>query len=135
MVVKPQIEVGNVATDFEPYQGNTFTVDLGQTVYGGSLDWKAGVLTVTHGNIESYTGEEVPEGWVSSTGDLSEGAQVVYSLATPVVVQLTPTEVLALAGPNYLYSNTGDTTVTGRADPAAVMEKLTNAIIALGGNV
>ena len=49
--------------------------------------------------------------------------------------QLAPTEVLGLDGVNTLYSNTGDTTVSGKADPKAMFEKLTNAIIALGGNV
>lgn len=33
-------------TSFEPYNGNTTTVDLGQTVYGGSLDVTTGVLTI-----------------------------------------------------------------------------------------
>ena len=66
--------------------------------------------------------------------------QICYQLATPITVQLTPTEIQALAGTNYLHTNyayNGDrnNTVTGKADPAAVIEKLTNAIIALGGNV
>ena len=49
--------------------------------------------------------------------------------------QLEPWIVLARSGVNMLCSSTGDTGVTGRADPGAVMEKLTNAIIALGGNI
>ena len=43
--------------------------------------------------------------------------------------------IAALPGTNYLYSDSGDTTVIGRADPTVVIEKLTNAIIALGGTV
>lgn len=43
-----QLEVGSVATDYEPYQGETFTLALGQTVYGGILDAASGTLTVTH---------------------------------------------------------------------------------------
>ena len=31
--------------EYEPYTGNTFTMDLGRTVYGGSLNWSTGLLT------------------------------------------------------------------------------------------
>lgn len=48
-VVKPQVEVGNVATPYEPYIAPvTLTIALGQTVYGGSLNVTTGVLTITH---------------------------------------------------------------------------------------
>lgn len=41
----------------------------------------------------------------------------------------------ALPGVNTLCADTGSITVTGRADPCAVIEKLQNAVIALGGNI
>lgn len=31
---------------FEPYKGNIFTAELGQTVYGGKFNWKTGELTI-----------------------------------------------------------------------------------------
>lgn len=37
-IVYPQIELGSTTTAYEPYQGNTYTVQLGQTIYGGTLD-------------------------------------------------------------------------------------------------
>ena len=40
----PQIELGMVASSFEPYHGNTYAVQFGQTVYGGKMDWNAGKL-------------------------------------------------------------------------------------------
>ena len=43
-----QLEIGSAVTAYEPYQGETFSADFGQTVYGGTLDWNTGVLTVTH---------------------------------------------------------------------------------------
>lgn len=43
-----QLESGSAATSYEPYQGQTLTAPLPDTVYGGTLDWKTGVLTVTH---------------------------------------------------------------------------------------
>lgn len=41
-----QFEIGSVATEYEPYNSQTVTIDLGSTRYGGSLDVPTGVLTV-----------------------------------------------------------------------------------------
>jgi len=41
-----QLELGSTATDYEPYVGESVTIDLGQTVYGGTLDVVSGELTV-----------------------------------------------------------------------------------------
>ena len=95
------LEHGESQTGYEPYRGEFFRVDFGQAVYGGSYDWKTGVLTTADGEV----------------------------------VQFAPQQILALSGRNTLYSDTGDTTVIGRADPTSVIEKLTNAIIALGGKI
>ena len=69
--------------------------------------------------------------WLAEIGGLT----VVVKLTQPYTVQLTPQELFALSGENVLYSDTGDTAVTGKADPTTIIEKLTNAILALGGNV
>ena len=197
-----QLEEGSVATEYAPYRGDKFTIDLGQSVYGGNLDWQTGVLTIDRqmhtvdektvfnkasgGKIVLYSSQnpflvnssfsttasikddkllcshlptasystvnnggygisghsnsitlcceqsvENPDGFVA----MMNGAQIVFGLATPITIQLTSQEILALSGANTIYSDTGDTTVSGKADPSAVIEKLTNAIIALGGNV
>ena len=190
-----------------------FTLDLGQTVYGGYMDWATGLLTIDremvtlkgdnavnftveklsapactriaikraeddgeihqgvcnhlsshfktyHGNhsanvpIWSISGNKTVSrcwlycdpavvgtdkssvnAWLKAQYDAGTPVQVSYKLAMPITVQLTPQEIHALSGENILYSDTGDTTVTGKADPSAIIEKLTNAIIALGGNV
>lgn len=52
-----------------------------------------------------------------------------------VETQLDAKVISALPNINTLFTLTGETTVTGRADPVAIIEKLTNAILALGGNV
>lgn len=44
-------------------------------------------------------------------------------------------DIPALPGVNTIWADTGEVTVTGKADPVAVINKLTNAIVALGGNV
>jgi hypothetical protein len=41
---------------------------------------------------------------------------VVYPLATPITYQLTPTEVATLVGTNNIFADTGDVSVTYKAD-------------------
>ena len=217
------LEEGSVATEYEPYRGEEITVDFGQNVYGGSYNWKTGLLTdsMVHsvltgtenwnalgsswqgaGKFGCYASileqstksfdykpsySELPcshcipgnWGWGSATetgllllkgkvvymsfsktalgitdadsdaemvekfkaylvGQYANGTPVEFCYvptAEPTTAQLTPQEILALSGVNTLYTDTGDTTVSGRADTTAVIEKLTSAIIALGGNV
>lgn len=79
----------------------------------------------------------MPGGWISDRDIYSLGAtptigaQVVYELAEPQTVQLTPQEILALSGVNTIYSDTGNVTVSGRADPNAVIQQLAARIAAL----
>ena len=47
-----QIELGSTATDYEPYQGDTYTSNLGRTVYGGTVDLVSGVLTVDRAMVD-----------------------------------------------------------------------------------
>lgn len=97
-----QLELGNVKTEYEVYNGNIYTVDFGKIVDEGSYDWTNGIL---------------------------------HDEAVGETTQLPAQKINALPGINILYSDTGDTTVVGRVNPVAVIEKLTNAIIALGGKV
>lgn len=180
-----QLELGSTATAYEPYNGETFTADFGQTVYGGTYDWNTGMLTIDHnvyildgteevvrearenshrwlikmpnpiksanseegicshfvydynpignnevdnmvtvyensGNVylryDALTTEEEMKAFLA--GQLSAGTpvQIDYKVANPITIQLTPHELSALAGCNTLYSNCGDTTVSGRKD-------------------
>ena len=57
VTIYPQVEAGNQATTFEKYKSKTpITVQLGQTVYGGTLA-EDGTLTITHYyvNLGSWT--------------------------------------------------------------------------------
>jgi hypothetical protein len=47
-----QVEVGSTATTYEPYTGETITIQLGQTVYGGVLDVTSGVLTMNKVGVD-----------------------------------------------------------------------------------
>lgn len=95
-----------------------YTINLGQDVYGGRIDIVDGeaVMTVTHANIASYNGESINEPWICSEAVYSEGttppigSQVVYPLATPVNIQLTPTQVEQLLV-NNVFADTGDVEV------------------------
>lgn len=49
------ITAGNTATPYEPYNGVTVTIDLGQTVYGGTLNPLTGVLTVDRAIVDLGT--------------------------------------------------------------------------------
>lgn len=197
------VQLSFVDDKYEPYRGDAFALDLGQTVYGGSLDWKTGVLTVEYGiqdlSALGWNGPEVAygntiyysgalsaaasmiaggrKGWCSvfnclngitlgtlpnnsiaySISEFSgvarvyikadgvadvdalmavlEGQKLVYQLAEPITIQLTPQEILALSGTNCLYSDTGDTQVTGKADPNAVIQDLYNKLNALSATM
>ena len=49
--------------------------------------------------------------------------------------ELSPQQILGQSGLNTIYSSTGNTEVKGSSDPVAIIDKLTQAIISLGGNV
>ena len=51
-----QAELGSTATAYEPYNGQTYTIDLDGTIYGGSLDVGTGVLTVDRGYYQWNAG-------------------------------------------------------------------------------
>lgn len=56
--VYPIIVAGSSISDFVPYQGQDYTIPLGQTVYGGTLDVTTGELVVdkTIVNLSAITG-------------------------------------------------------------------------------
>lgn len=142
-----QVEVGSIATAYEPYQpGTAATLALPETIYGGTVDAVTGVGSKTWGYIASYSDESLPGEWISdrdvySTGTTpTTGAQVAYKLATPEPFQATGAQSLpALSGENVLTTNADSLTVTGRADPVATVQALTERVAALeaetiGGN-
>ena len=51
------------------------------------------------------------------------GNHLVYELATPTTVQLTPTEVKTLLGTNNIFADTGDVAVNYRADIGLYIDK------------
>ena len=125
-----QIELGSIATPYEPYTGRSITINLGQTVYGGKLDVLSGELTV-YPYYASYNGETLTGEWISDRDKYVSGttptigAQVVNIGAQGVTVQLEPHEVESLYGVNNLWADSGDTEVEYRADTKLFIERLT----------
>ena len=180
-----QMEYGETATEYEPYRGETFTIPLDQTVYGGTLDVGSRMLNITHSvktiesieesivqNVQEFTenirytiprdrlfensksdgmgksshfdfmisyNEDKQHWYIGSTnmviflpkkeltscdaaglnewlqGEAEKGTpvQFQYELETPISVELTPQEILALSGVNTIYSGAGNVTVSG----------------------
>lgn len=140
--IYPYIVPGTTApTTYTPYIGQTNTLTLPETVYGGTLDVESGVVTVEYRHISSYAGEALPGEWISdrdvySSGAVpTTGAQVVYKLAEPYTIQLTPQQITALSGVNTIYTDVDGVVITGSEDPKHTITELKNAIISLGGNV
>ena len=52
-----QLEIGSEATEYEPYNGNTYTISLSSagTVYGGTIDVVSGMLTVDKAIVDLGT--------------------------------------------------------------------------------
>lgn len=175
-----QLEKGSTATAFEPYNGETLTAELPETVYGGTLNWTTGVLTVTHKKETitrmSATHSNAGEGYLAasvSKPDMKSDSRdnglcetmksvrsqvgatsncivfgasnqtlyiaistelagttrdslnaylaenpltVVYPLAEPYTIQLTPQQLETLKGVNNIWSDAGQTEVTYAAD-------------------
>lgn len=68
----------------------------------------------------------------------TQTVQLAYKTTNSISIQLTPQEVLAIAGTNTLYADTGDVTVSGRADPTEYIKKqisdaITAAVAITGG--
>lgn len=105
-------------SDIDTSDPTEYSIDLSEaeTVYGGSLEVISGTLTVTHGYIESYSGEELPGAWISDRDVYTEGtlpslgAQVVYELVTPNQYTLPAQTIKSFAGVNNVWSDAGNVT-------------------------
>lgn len=140
-----------------------YTVALGDTYYGGRLDLASGTLTLTHVMVEpdslSYDISAHPANagsfqyadtfgrTVTTDGNTltitgETGGQIVYNIATPEAVSLSPLQIYSLSqfDPytpriNTVYSDQVSVQVGYPKSPLATATELTNAIISLGGNV
>lgn len=110
-----QIELGNNATDYESYKGDTYSIALGDAVYGGSLNPKTGVLTVDRilgrKKISEYTSKRsVGDGISHYHFDNFFASAVKGGTATNVpykISNLTTYGYNQLAQPHFYTTNNG----------------------------
>ena len=124
-LTSPQLEAGDTATEYEPYQhaetAVSWETEAGE-VYKGTLNINTGELVVEWAVISSYNGETLPSEWISSGDEYvagttpTTGQTVAYKLATPLTYQLTPTQLNNLIGQNTIQADAGAVTVTYRTD-------------------
>ena len=92
-----QVELGNTATNYEPYQAKTTTLSdiVLRSTPDGTKDrlfkdsdwlWK---VERNCAYISSYNGESIATSYYSNTGELSTGASVVYALEVPTYETLS----------------------------------------------
>lgn len=118
----PMVCADNTVRPYEPYNGVTVTIDLGQTVYGGTLNPLTGVLTA-YPYYASYNGETLTGRWVSDRDKYvagttpTIGAQVVDMSGTGTEIQLTPHQIRSLYGNNTIFADTGNVALEYWAHP------------------
>lgn len=109
--------------DFVPYvSGGNLTAQTpnGLNSIGDikdEIDFVRGVRVQKIGCIDSYAGEEIPGAFVSTTGELSTGAKVLYALTEPIETPLSAEELAQYAA---LHTNKPETIVYN--DAAVDME-------------
>lgn len=195
-ITNPQLTIGTSAQDYEPYEGETITTNLPQTVYGGVLDVVSGKLVIDKALVDlgsltwnyfannvlfiapmpndcvpnsalggvgvcstykRYTGATnfwtamgnnefcyarsgyssakqvyIKDSRYTTASDFKtamNGVQLVYELATPTEIQLTPTEVKTLLGSNNIWADAGTVEVEYRADTTLAYNELVAMIL------
>ena len=98
--------------------GGNCTDSTGQAYISDYWDFADGLQHILCGQIASYNNEEIITSYISSTGDLTTGAQVAYVLPEPQT-QPIPAETLAAYRALTTYPGT---TVISTAEPVAGIE-------------
>lgn len=108
-ITNVQIALKGKSSAFEPYNGQSlpiptpnglpgipvqsggnYTDSKGQQWVCDEIDFARGKWVQRIAKIDSYNGETVGDVWMSSTGQLTTGATVLYQLDEPVEQDLTP---------------------------------------------
>lgn len=78
------------------------------------------------GYIASYNGEEIGGQWKSSTGQLSTGAEVIYSLSEPITESLPDEDIQALKALRTFYPTSTISAVTNNGTYAWIRAGIVN---------
>ena len=98
--------------------GGNYTDGTGQQLTSDYWDFGDGQQHILCGEIASYNGEEITTPYISSTGALTTGAQVLYVLPEPRTESI-PAETIAAYRALQTYAGT---TVVSTAEPVAGIE-------------
>lgn len=128
----------STTTTYTPYTGQTATLTLPHTIYGGTVDVVTGEGQETYKLIDSYAGEDLPGKWISDRDVYASGtaptigAQVAYKLTEPISFTATGAQpISALSGVNTVLTDADSATVTGRADPIKRIIDLEDAVASM----
>lgn len=120
-----QIEAGSKITEYEPYKeqnltistpngltgipvdsGGNYTDTSGQQWICDEVDFVSGKYVQRIGKNDSYAAESISNLYMSTTGDLSEGASVLYVLSDSIEHDLSAEELAQYAAMHTNYQNT-----------------------------
>lgn len=110
--------------------GGNYTDSTGQMWCCDELVYNAdgtGKIIKRTAKIDSYSGESILTTYISSTGELTTGATVIYQLAEPQEVSLTTAEMSALRS---LQTFKGLTNISNSADAKMAVKYCTNKALA-----
>lgn len=128
----------NTPSTYAPYIGQTATLTLPETIYGGMVDAVTGEGQETWKLIDSYAGEDLSSKWISDRNVYASGttptigSQVAYKLTEPISFTATGAQpISALSGVNTILTDADSAIVTGRADPIKRITDLEDAVASM----
>ena len=110
--------------------GGNYTDANGQMWVCDELVYNAdgtGKIIKRTAKIDSYSGESILTTYISSTGELTTGATIIYQLAEPQEINLTTAEMSALRS---LQTFEGLTNISNSADAEMAVKYCTNKALA-----
>lgn len=137
-IIYPMLSIGTVKYPYEKYKeqiltvatenslrgipvssGGNYTDEQANQYWSDYIDFVTGKYVQNVGKIDSYNGEAVGDVWISTTGQLTTGATVLYKLDTPVESKITE-ETMQAYQSLFLYDSV--TNITTDSSPAAGLE-------------
>lgn len=106
--------------------GGNYTDASGQQWVCDEVDFERGVYRKTVGVIENYQSESVNEPYMSTTGQLSIGAKVIYPLSQQEETPLTDSQLQAYKA---LMSYDGTTVISTDEDVSGISAKVVTDVI------
>jgi hypothetical protein len=122
--VGAKLEVGTTPTTYEPYNGQTYNIDLDGTRYGGKVDLVSGELTVDRVSVDlstvSFTYDSTNKRWSKQFSDMknysSRSANLMFEQYEATISAYTGDTGTAFAygGNIYIYDAEQSLTISGK---------------------